>query len=217
MIRQMINEWTKLKEAGLIREIQKIRTVRLDTEEEEWVEVDNPTDLPLLYRHDKYAVFRLDANRCIRIYPKKGEAEREYANLRLGAERGISLDAYDWGPNYVVVEHLEVPSVLEHLNAYVMTRELAERLIQLFNDLDQAGFMTNHAPEEILIGLDGRLRTLNLKKNLISKPPFPKKMLKGLGSHAKTFLRYARDINKAMYEEWSRLPDFSEYDARSLE
>lgn len=212
MIRYLNNEWMKLKEAKLIKEIQKIRTIRIDTEEDELVEVDNPTDLPLLYKHEKYAVFRLDENRCIKIFPKENYAEREYTNLRLGAEKGISLDAYDWGPNYVVTDSLEASNLLEHLESNSMTRELVKKIIQFLDGLVEAGFMTNQAPEDILLFPDGSLKTVNLKKNLNTKPAFPKKLLKGLGNNQKRFLQYVMDIDKTRYEEWSRLPEFQEFD-----
>ncbi|MFK9094774.1 hypothetical protein [Bacillus salipaludis] len=211
MIRSIINEWMKLKEAGLVKEIQKIQTVRLDEEEDELVEVDNPTDLSLLSKHEKYAVFRLDENRCILIFAKEGYAEREYENRWLGAKKGISFGAYDWGKNYVVTDYLEATTLQEYLESHIMTRELAEKIIKLLDDLDESGFMTNQAPQDILIFSNESLKVENLKKNLTGKPPFPKKMLKGLGVHAKTFLNFVLEVDKARYEEWGRLPEFQEF------
>jgi len=210
MIRYIINKWMKLKEAELVNQIQKIQTIRLDQEEDELVEVDNPTDLPLLSKYEKYAVFRLDENRCIMIFAKEGYAEREYENRRLGAEKGISYDVYEWGKNYVVTDYLEATSLLEYLKSHTMTRDLVEKMIQLLDDLDGAGFMTNQAPEDILILSDGKLKVGNLKKNYTGKRPFPKKLLKGLGDNTKTFLQYMLEMDKARYEEWSRLPEFLE-------
>ena len=211
MFRNIINKWMKYKEPALVKEIQSIRTKRLDTEEEERVEVHNPTDLPLLSKHEKYAVFGLDKNHIVKIYTKKGYAEREFNNLRLGAEKGISFNAYDWGPNFVVTDYSEAPSLLEHLKSHLMTRELAEKITRLLDNLDESGFITNQAPEDILILSDGSLKTVNLKKNLAAKSPFPKKLLKGLGDHTMTFLQFIFEIDKARYEEWSRQPEFQEF------
>lgn len=211
MIRHFINEWTKITEANLIKEINKITAIRPGADEEELVEVDNPTDLPLLYRHEKYAFFRLDANRGIKIYAKTGEAEQEYRILQLVAERGISPDVYDWGPNFLVTELIEAPTISQYLKVNTLTKELTESLIQLLDDLEEAGVSSNQALEDIFLLPDGSLRAINIKSNLDKNPLFPKKMIKGMGNHVSTFLQYVKEIDGALFRIWSSQPDFIRY------
>ncbi|WP_090820457.1 hypothetical protein [Paenibacillus sp. yr247] len=211
MIRHLINEWIKIKEANLIKEINKITAIRPGTDEDGLVEVDNPTDLTLLYCHEKYAVFRLDANRSIKIYAKKGEAEQEYRIMQLGAERGISPNVYDWGPNFLVTELIKAPTIAQYLEANTLTKELTERLIQLLDDLEEAGVSSNQALEDIFLLPDGSLRAINIKTNLDKNPLFPKKMIKGMGNQFGTFLQYVKEIDGALFRIWSSQPDFITY------
>ncbi|MEH7385240.1 hypothetical protein V7147_07505 [Bacillus sp. JJ1521] len=212
MLDQIKNEKKKLREEGLIKEFQKIRLLRIDTEEDELVEVDNPTDLPLLFRHNKYAVFQLDTKRCIKIFTKEGYAEKEYTNLRLGADKGISPEVYGWGEKFLVTENIGDTNARKHVELHGITRELTEKLIQLLRMINEEGFMTNHALEDIIILPDGTLKVMKLKKNLISKPSFPKKIIKGLGEKAPMFLQLVFEVDKSLFEEWRLQPEFTKYD-----
>ncbi|MBP1155873.1 MULTISPECIES: hypothetical protein [unclassified Paenibacillus] len=215
MINYFKNEWRKIKEAQLIEEINKIKVNRPETGEEELVEVDNPTDLPLLTRHKKYAIFGLDEKRCIKIFPKVGKAEQEYHNQRLGAKQGISPQVYDWGPNYIVMESINSPTVAQYLDSYPLTKELTEKLIRLFKNLKEAGFSINQAPENILIMPSGSLMAIGIKSDAPLAAPFPKKMIKGMGKQVSLFLEYVKEIDEALYISWSSHPDFNGYVAKA--
>ncbi|MEH7223929.1 hypothetical protein V7112_08915 [Bacillus sp. JJ1566] len=211
MLDQNKNEKKKLREESLIKEFQKIRVIRNDIEEE-LVEVVNPTDLSILYRQTKYAVFQLDTNRCIKIFAKEGYAEKEYTNLRLGSDKGISPKVYGWGENFVVIENIGDMNARKFVELHGITRELTEKLIQLLRVINEAGFMTNHALEDILVLPDGTLKVIKLKKNLICKSSFPKKIMKGLEENAPIFLELVFKLDQSLYEEWRLQPEFTKYD-----
>lgn len=211
MINYLKNEWRKAKEAQLIQEISKIKVFRPETGEEEMVEVDNPTDLPLLSRHKKYAIFGLDEKRCVKIFPKVGKAEQEYHNQRLGAKKGISPQVYDWGPNYIVMESINAPTVAQYLGSYPLTKELTKELILLIKNLEIAGLSVNQSPENILIMPGGGLRVTGIKSDSALPSPFPKKIIKGMGKQVDLFLEYVKEIDEALYTSWISHPEFNGY------
>ncbi|MBP1966953.1 hypothetical protein [Paenibacillus aceris] len=201
-----MNELNKLREAGLIKKINQMKVVRIDPSEK--MMVDNPTDLPLIAKEKKRAVFQIDRTSSLAIYTKPGKAEKEYSLLKLGAPHGITPDPYEYGPKYLVMPLMLAPKASVYLQRNDLTKEFAASLLQLHIVSGRIGFRGGHSPEDIYVMQDGTLKAVNIRDtgSLADHPA--KYLLGGLGVRVKEFLTYMKELDPILYEQWTTHPKF---------
>lgn len=205
----VMNELRKLREAGLVKQIKRIKTVRIDPDES--LIVHNPTDLQMIVKESKSAVFKLDEARSIRIYRKEGKAEKEFQLLQIGAIHGITPQVYEYGPNYVVMELMQVPNAAQHMETHGITRQFADQLLRLHAVSEQLGFTGGHAPEHIYVSPDGTLKAVNLSDDSVPYDQPPVNLFKGLGERLSVFLEHLEQLDPELHSKWANHPATKKY------
>lgn len=203
------------EEAVLINEIKKIKITSPETKD---AMIHNPTDLPIMRLDKKTAVIRIDATRSATFFRKEDSAEEEYAALLLGASLGFTPKVYGLRGTYVVTEIMEAPTLADHLEQHSLTPELTEKLLQLLDDFQKAGYTRlDHDPAYIHVMPDGNLKVVNVKNHIkLPRKMFPKQFLIGMGKQITEFLNRVKILRPALYQEWSNNSGFEETIEKAL-
>ncbi|NHN28994.1 hypothetical protein [Paenibacillus agricola] len=196
------------EDAELVKKIKRVIVRRIDPVDE--VEVDNPTDLPLIAKERKCAVFQLDETRCVKIFRKAGKAEKEFFLLQRGAAHAITPNAYEYGPLFVVMDLMPYPTAEQYIQTNGLTKELASGLLHLLNASRTIGFTGGHAPRDIYVMPDGTLRAVNISDKRLPLGYPPKKLLKGLGMLANDFLQHVKELDPVIYAQWTSHPELKQ-------
>lgn len=203
----MDNDKHTSDETELINEIKKITVTPSNSKDDM---VHNPTDLPIVNVGKKSAEIRIDATRSATFLKNEASAEEEHQALLMGASLGFTPKVYGIRGTYVVTEFLEAPTLTDHLEHHSLTRELTQKIIQLLEDFQKAGYTRiDHDPASIYVMPDGSLKVANVRSR-IKLPPknFPKKLIRGMGKQVTDFLNLVQELNPAMYQEWSNYHKF---------
>ncbi|RFU64582.1 hypothetical protein [Bacillus sp. V59.32b] len=81
------------------------------TKGEHGVEVENPTNYPLIGKGVQGAVFKLSRRRCVKIFSGMNAAKKEADAMRQGQDSYLMPRIFEVGDNYIVMEYVDGPSL----------------------------------------------------------------------------------------------------------
>lgn len=195
------------EEASVIKEIKKIKVTK---PEETGMIIHNPTDLPIISNEDKRVVIGIDAARCAVYFTKEERAENEFQALQMGAARGLTPYVFGRRGTYVVMETIQAPTLADYLKSNPISKELTQKLLQLFEDFKAVGFTRlDQAPTCIYLMPDGSFKVVNLHRHTkLPEKLFPQRLIKGMGQQAEAFLQYVKEMDPVRYESWEKHSKF---------
>lgn len=193
-------------EKEILEKVEQIRVWKPDYN----IKIDNPTTFRLLGLGKQGMVFQIDEKRCVKIYFESESPIKELHALQLGGKAGICPKVYFWGTNYIVMEYLKVPSLLEYLNNHSVTKDLCRRIIHLLDTFEQLGFNRfDHATRHIYVLPDDKMKVIDVV-HVIKKEPvwLPEKLAKGMGEDAELFVDFVKELSPKWYDRWTNDPNF---------
>ena len=79
------------------------------------LEINNPTNYPLIGMGAQGAVFKLSEDRCIKIYSDRYKQKWRKKLLKLANIYPLCLDSMSSGSNYIVIEYFNAPTLKEYI------------------------------------------------------------------------------------------------------
>lgn len=146
------------------------------------LEIYNPTEYPLIGQGSQGAVFKLDSQRCIKIYGNKKIAEMEKGAYAKGAGASFMPILYEAGPQYIIIEYIEGPNLKEYLKKKgKLPRWLGNELINMLIEMRQYDFWRrDESLRHILIKEESKIKIVDHVYAFSLKNPYPVKLFKQL-------------------------------------
>ncbi|WP_223069553.1 serine/threonine protein kinase [Paenibacillus caui] len=168
--------------------------------------VHNPTDYPLIGMGAQGAVFRISAEECVKIYqdPREAVFERE----ALEAAKGIAYfpRLLRSGPNYIVMEYIEGPSLETVLyQGQPLTERMAGQLLGILQEMRRLRFTRiDTRTEHILVSEGERLHVIDHIGAFLTTRQVPYLLLRSLEwvGALLPFLAYVAHHDPELYNEW---------------
>jgi putative serine/threonine protein kinase len=195
-----------------MKDIQDFRTITV-TQGENGVDVNNPTDYPLIGKGVLGAVFRISRNRCVKIYSKIGGLRKEVQVLKDGQDSYLIPKLYEVGDNYIVMEYIGGPTLYDLMQEGEISEDIVRRILDMLAEMKRLKFSRiDVVPRHVIFSK--RLRRLKLidhTNSYVKEQPYPIRMLNKFNRLGllDTFLDHVEHLNPAIYEEWKRhIPEF---------
>ncbi|NLA57726.1 MAG: hypothetical protein GX855_02305 [Firmicutes bacterium] len=150
-------------------------------------------------------VYKIDDQRCIKIYKKSHYLRRELAALQRGAGAPFFPRVYDWGRDYIVREYIPGTPLSEYLRSHPFTEDTVRQLADMVEIMRRLGFRrADTRLSHIIIDGNGKLWLIDPVNTMKKSPPYPRKLLKGLYRRglAEQFLAYVRERYPESYGRW---------------
>ena len=148
-------------------------------------------------------VYKINKQKCIKIFKKKDTCEKEIETLAMSQGNSFFPKMFDFGENYIVREFIEGIELDKYLKTNPLTIELSESLINIYEALGQVGYRRQDtALLHIFIDTNKTLRIIDTAKAMSKSTKFPSIILndlKQLGIHA-TFLDHVKQIRPDLHE-----------------
>jgi predicted Ser/Thr protein kinase len=180
------------------------------------VDVDNPTSFSLLGKGHQGAVFKIDDNRCVKIYCRSQDIERELHCLKLGGKAGICPQVFFSGDNFIVMEYMNYPTVLEYLETHPINKELTAKLVELLDSFEDAGYNRfDHSLRHIYMVPDDKLKIIDVVHMIKTQPVnLAKKIISEMGANAEDFIHFVQEISPKWYNRWINDANFADLMAK---
>lgn len=170
----------------------------------------NPTNIRYVGKGYQGTVFQIDAERCVKIYGVKRQCEQELHNLQLGNSIGICPQVFLWGEDFIVMEYISSPSLLEYFKKNPLTKELAAQLIDLLDSFERIGFnRLDHNLRHIYLLPNGQLKVIDVCNSIVKQALLPNLIMRDLGPKALEFLQFVQETRPEWFYRWTNHPDFS--------
>lgn len=189
------------------------RLIEVSLNSNDKLEINNPTDLPLIGKGGQGAVFKMDEDRCVKIYAKEKIAEEEKkAYLRTIGSPIMPL-LYETGPKYIIIEYVKGPNLKDFLlNKGSMPREIAQELVNMFDEMKRLSFLRrDESLRHILLKDDKNIKIVDHTYAFTLKNPVPVKMFRQLNAIGMldTFIKQGHNLAPDLFREFSReMPEF---------
>ncbi|MFK9094776.1 hypothetical protein [Bacillus salipaludis] len=196
----------------ILQKVEKIRVWNSPYQPE----INNSTSLTLLGAGKQGAVFKIDEKRCVKVYFDNESRVKELHALQLGGMAGICPKVYFWDRNYIVMEYIDSPSLIDYLHHNPLTEPLTRRILRLLDTFEEIGFNRfDHAGRHIFVMQDDSLKVIDVVHVIKDEPVWlAEKLIADMGKYAKRFLELVRQIDPVRYYRWITNPNFKKLEEK---
>lgn len=165
----------------------------------------NIKELKLLGSGTQGKVYRIDSQKCIKIFKKKSVCRAELETLTMGQIDKHFPTLYTYGANYIIRECIDGMELDKYLKANPLTPSISYKIIELYDALKRVGFnRLDTTLFHIFINEYGELKLIDTAKAMKKKTIYPYKIMKGLEKlrHKKAFIDFVKTNRPDLYNTW---------------
>lgn len=170
--------------------------------------IDNPTEYPLIGMGSQGAVFKLSEQKCVKIYTDLLQAKMEAEALKAGQHLSFFPRLYEIGPNFVVMEYFNAPTLKEYLrNCTYIPESITNKLLFILKAMEQANFTMIDAPLRHIFVLENEeLKVVDHVNAFKRQHPVPLKLLRDLNIILlkDSFLSRVKKIDPDTFKIWEK-------------
>lgn len=166
-------------------------------------------DLEFIGSGSQGEVYRIDHNRCIKVYTAKKYFHRELANLKKGDGDPLLPQVYEWGKYYIIREYIDGISLSSYFKmGRPLTPQISMNLVDLWETFKRLGYRRcdTRLSHVYIINPAGALKIIDPTNVMNNKRSFPRKMFSGLERYGvkATFLDHVRELRPDVYRQWKK-------------
>ena len=178
------------------------------TKGEKTLEIHNPTSYPLIGMGTQGAVFQLTDDTCVKIYLDPLQAAMEAEALTTGQHLSFFPKVYETGPNFIVMEYFNAPTLKEYLrNCTYIPESISIKLLKILKQLKSAQFTMIDAPLRHIFVLENEeLKVIDHVNAFKRIHPVPLKLLRDLNMMLlkDSFLVQVKNLEPSTFLAWER-------------
>jgi hypothetical protein len=192
------------KEINSMSDFSSITVTRRGKQKE--LVVYNPTSYPLIGKGLQGAVFKLSEDRCVKIFFKPENVEKEKEAMLKGQALPFMPKFFASGPNYIIMEYIDGPSLRDYLQEQGTIAELITmQIIIMKREMKRLGFtnLDRCVNRHIFVDKHQVLKVVD-HANSYDKKPIPVRLLNTLSELGlyDLFLQQVKDMDQEFYTEW---------------
>ena len=171
--------------------------------------IKNPTPLPLIGKGAQGAVFKISSDKCVKIYARQEYALQEGEVLKVAQDSPIIPRLYEVGPNYIIMEYLDGPTLFEYLQSGGdLSENIIRQILFVLKEMKRLKFTRLDADmRHFIVTEQKKLKVIDHYSSytkIRSRPELLVNGLKKLGI-LPLFLEHVKEIDLESYLEWKDL------------
>lgn len=165
----------------------------------------NINDLESIGKGTQGNVYRIDSQRCIKVFKRKKECKSEVKSLLMAQGNSHFPKLYEFGTNYIIREYINGIELNEYLLKEILTPLISKKLIELYDALVNVGYLRKDtAIFHILIIPSGELKLIDTAKAMKKKSTIPSLLISGLEDIGckEDFFNFLKSNRPDLYVHW---------------
>jgi predicted Ser/Thr protein kinase len=175
-------------------------------ESDEAFEIDASKDYPIISMGSQSVTFKISKEQCLKIYTNMEQFKLEANGLAAAQGLPFTPRLYKIGRNYIVREFFDAPTLKDYLrNCTYMPEQVAEKLLALVKEMDQANLMMGSAPlKDIFVHGNEELKWVSPVEATEEGPSVPLSLLSDLKDILlkDSFLSHVKNLDPGLYGKW---------------
>lgn len=165
----------------------------------------NIENLEFIGKGTQGKVYRIDSQKCIKVFKRKRECSNEIKTLLMAQEDVHFPRLYEFGVNYIIREYVNGIELNEYLLKEILTPQISNKLVELYEAIVNVGYLRKDAAIfHILIIPSGELKLIDTAKAMKKKSTIPNLLISGLEDIGckDDFFNYLENNRPDLYTQW---------------
>lgn len=163
--------------------------------------------LELLGRGTQGKVYRIDAEKCIKVFKSKSVCKGEADTLKMAQGDKHFAKLYDSGEYYIVREYIDGVELNKYLRNNSLSIDISAKVLDVYEALGRVGYARQDiALFHIFVTSEGEFKIIDTGRVMKKKSTYPKIMLTGLKTLGcrEEFLIHVKMLRPELYKRWSK-------------
>jgi predicted Ser/Thr protein kinase len=163
--------------------------------------------LKLLGKGTQGKVYKIDTEKCIKIFKSPGVCSDEFETLFMAQGDHHFPKLYSAGDKFIIRECINGIELNKYLQQYPLTTSMSEKLLALYEAMIKVGFKRlDSAIFHIFITSNGDLKLIDTSKAMRKKTKYPKLILNALKQlgYQECFLDFVKQRRPELFQMWRR-------------
>jgi predicted Ser/Thr protein kinase len=165
----------------------------------------NLKELTLLGKGTQGKVYKIDSQKCIKIFKSKLVCKNELQTLMMAQADVHFPRLYSAGDDFIIRECINGTELNRYLANNPLTPWVSNRIINLYESMSKVGYnRLDSAIFHIFITPSGELKLIDTAKALKKKTVYPRLILNGLDNlgYKEEFLDFVNAVRPDLYRRW---------------
>jgi predicted Ser/Thr protein kinase len=153
-------------------------------------------------------VYKIDSERCIKIFKKNEFFQKELETLQMAQGNAHFPKLYEWGDGYIIREYIDGIELDKYLKKNPLTIELSRKILNLYEAMKEVGFSRlDTVLFHIFVTKNGDLKLIDTARVMKETTAYPKLLLKDLKSLKckDEFLKHVKTLRYDLYQSWTNI------------
>jgi predicted Ser/Thr protein kinase len=150
-------------------------------------------------------VYKIDPNKCIKIFKKKKDCENEIKTLLMAKGNPYFPILYEFSSNYIIREYINGIELDRYLSKHQLTSEVSIKIVELYEAMVSVGFLRQDtAIFHILVLPSSELKLIDTAKAMKKNSTIPNLLISGLENigYKEDFFNFLKDTRPDYYLKW---------------
>lgn len=168
----------------------------------------NVKELELLGSGTQGKVYRIDSQKCIKIFKKNQTCKEELETLSMAQIDSHFPRLYGYGEKYIIRECINGIELNKYLSSHPLTPDISNKIIKLYEAMVRVGYTRlDTALFHIFITPSNELKLIDTSKAIKKRTTYPNLILSGLDKlgYKKDFIDFVKATNPEVYNKWLHL------------
>lgn len=165
----------------------------------------NIKDLEILGEGTQGKVYKINGERCIKIFKSKKECQDEAKTLTMAQGERHFPKIYSYGEDYIIREYISGTELDEYLRTSKLTVQILNQLIELYEAMLRVGYTRlDAAIFHILVTPNTDLKLIDTAKSMTKETVIPNLLISGLEKlgFKDDLFNYLKSNRPDLYHMW---------------
>lgn len=161
--------------------------------------------LELLGQGTQGKVYKIDNERCIKVFKSKKECQEELKTLILAQGDSHFPRLYQYGNDYIIREYVNGIELDEYLSTRKLTPQIIDKLIELYESMLKTGYSRlDAAIFHVFVTPTGELKLIDTAKAMRKRTLIPSLLISGLEKLGlkDDLFNYLKSNRPNLYDMW---------------
>jgi predicted Ser/Thr protein kinase len=161
--------------------------------------------LQLLGSGNQGKVYKIDSQRCIKVFKNTEECKDELESLILAQRDKHFPKLYAYGENYIIREYIAGIELNKYLSKNKLTYDISSKILALYDAMAKVGYnRLDSALFHIFITEAQELKIIDTSKAIKLHVIYPDIIIRSLDKYGykKQFLQFVKETRPDLYLKW---------------
>ncbi len=165
----------------------------------------NLKDLQFLGAGTQGKVYKIDFQKCIKIFKNKQVCADEIESLVMAQQNTHFPKLYAFDTNYIIREYIQGIELDKYLKSYPLTQDISNKIIELYEAMDLVGYTRlDAAPFHIFLTPSNEIKLIDTARVMKKRTIYPYLIIDSLkkSGYKKQFLSFVKINKPELYAKW---------------